>query len=177
MNGTVGVLAGAAPTGSMIVEQADAVPYNWEFKYNNMLKKFPSKYKTAGLGNLRFFGSDQLSQDYVSALAARSTILGDQAVMGKAPLQFGKVPIVDVPLMTVTMGAGKGNDGVLGGGVHADCLLTYANNLVVGIQRALKIEAQREAADESTYWFYTMRVDTAVENVNACVLMEKLIVG
>lgn len=177
MNGTVGVLDGAAPTGSMIVEQAATVPYNWEFKYNNMLKKLPSKYKAAGLGALRFFGSDQLSQDYVSALAARSTILGDQAVLGKAPLQYGEVPIVKVPLMTATMGAGAGNDGVLGGGVHADCLLTYAKNLVVGIQRAIKIESQREAADESTYWFYSMRADTAIENVNACVLMEKLIVG
>ena len=173
MGCTVGGLAGAAPTGSQIVEQASAVPYNWEFKYNNMLKKFPSKYKTVGLANLRFFNSDQVSQDYVSALAARSTVLGDAAVLGQAPMQFGKVPIIGAPLMVPTMSY----NGVLGAGTHADCLLTTKNNLIVGIQRQLKIESQRVAADESTYWYYTMRVDVAIENVEACVLMEKLIIG
>lgn len=156
-----------------IVEQAATVPYNWEFKYNNMLKKLPSKTKKVGLANLRFFGSDQLAQDYVEALAARSTILGDQAVVGKVPLQFGQVPIVPAPLMGTTMSAA----GVLGAGTYADCLLTPKNNLIVGIQRDIKIESERVAADEATYWFYSMRADTAVENVNACVLMEKLIIG
>jgi len=173
LNGTVGILAGAAAAGSKIVEQAAAVPYNWEFKYGNMLKKLDSKYKKVGLANLRFFSSDQIVQDYVNALAARSTILGDQAVLGQAPLQFGQVPIVPAPLMGTTMSAG----GVYGAGTHADCLLTHKSNLIVGIQRDIKIESQRVAADEATYWFYSMRADTAIENVNACVLMEKLIIG
>lgn len=177
LNGTAGTLGTVAPTGSKIVEQAAAVPYNWEFKYGNMLKKLPSKYKKVGLGNLRFFSSDQIVQDYVNALAARSTILGDQAVIGKAPLQFGQVPIVPAPLMGTTMSGGVQGGGVYGGGSHADCLLTPKNNLIVGIQRNIKIESQRVPADEATYWFYSMRADTAIENVNACVLMEKLIVG
>jgi len=154
-----------------IAQQNTNVPYNWEFKYGNMMKKLPSKYKKVGLANLRFFQSDQLAQDYIDALAARSTILGDKAILGQGPLQYGQVPIVPCPLMPVTMSAA----GVLGGGVYGDTLLTPKGNLIVGIQRSLKIESQRVAADEATYWFYSMRADNTIENVNACVLMEKLI--
>jgi len=154
-----------------IAEQNTATPYNWEFKYGNMLKRLPSKYKKVGMANLRFFQSDQLAQDYTNALSARATILGDKAILGQGPLVFGQVPITPCPLMPVTMSSA----GVLGGGAYGDTLLTPKGNLVVGIQRNIKIESQRSAADEATYWFYSLRADCAIENVNACVLLEKLI--
>jgi len=156
--------------GGGIAVQNSSAPYNWEFKYGNMLKILPSKYKMGGLGNLRFVGSDQIEQDYTTALSARSTILGDAAIVGTAPLSYGKVPIASAPLMSTTMSAA----GVHGAGVYSDCLLTPKNNLILGLQREIKIEPQRVAADEATYWFYSMRGDVAVENVNACVLLEKL---
>lgn len=154
-----------------IAEQNSSTPYNWEFKYANMLKKLPSKYKKVGMGNLRFWQSDQLAQDYVNALAARATILGDKAILGQGPLQYGTVPIVQCPSMPMTMDAA----GVLGGGTYGDTLLTPKGNLIIGIQRAIRIESQRVPADEATYWFYSLRADNAIENVNACVLLEKLI--
>lgn len=154
-----------------IAEQNGVAPFNWEFKYGNMLGRFPSQYKKVGLANLRFYNSDAVSQNYIDALAARSTILGDNAILGNAPLQYGKVPITDCPLLPVNMSA----TGVVGGGSFADCLLTPVNNLILGIQRDIKIESQREAADEATYWFYSLRMDNKIENVAACVLMEKLI--
>jgi len=158
-----------AQAGHIAVQNA-AAPYDWEFKYSQMLKRLPSKYKQVGLSNLRFFNSDQITQDYVTALSARNTILGDQAILGSNPIQYGTVPIVSCPNMAMTMSAA----GVLGGGVYGDCLLTPKGNLIIGIQRNIKIEAQRVAADEATYWFYSMRADNAIENVNACVLTEKL---
>ena len=63
-----------------------------------------------------------------------------------------------------------------GGGAYTDSLLTPKGNLILGIQRNIKIESQREAADEATYWFYSLRMDNKIENVAACVLMEKLVV-
>jgi hypothetical protein len=153
-----------------IAEQNASAPYNWEFKYGNMLKNLPSKYKKAGLANLRFFQSDQLVQDYVDALSARATILGDKAILGQGPMQYGQVPVVPCPNMPNTMSEA----GVLGGGTYSDTLLTPKGNLIIGIQRNLKIESQRVAADEATYWFYSMRGDNAIENVNACVLLENL---
>ena len=155
-----------------IAEQNSSTPYNWEFKYGNMLKKLPSKYKRVGMANLRFFQSDQMVQDYVDALSARATILGDKAILGTGPLAYGQVPIVPCPSMPMTMNAA----GVVGavGGVYGDTLLTPKGNLIIGIQRQIKIESQRVAADEATYWFYSIRADNNIENVNACVLMEKL---
>jgi len=154
-----------------IAEQNTSTPYNWEFKYGKMLKKLPSKYKKAGLANLRLFQSDQLVQDYIDALAARSTILGDKAILGQGPLSYGQVPIVPCPNMAMTMSAADR----LGAGQYGDTLLTPKGNLIIGIQRNIKIESQRVAADEATYWFYSMRADNAIENVNACVLLEKLV--
>jgi len=154
-----------------IGEKKTTQPFDWEFKYSMMLKRLPSKYKQVGMKNLRFFHSDQITQDYVNALSARSTILGDQAILGTAPIQYGQVPLVSCPKMAMTMSAA----GVLDAGIYGDCLLTPKGNLILGIYREIKVEAQRVAADEATYWFYTMRADNAIENVNACVLTEKLI--
>jgi len=154
-----------------IATQNTSAPYNWEFKFSKPLKILPSKYKMAGLSNLRFCCNDQVVQDYVDALAARSTILGDQAILGaEKGIKFGQVPIVPCPLIPTTLD----DDGKLGGGSHTEMLLTPKGNLIVGIQREIKIESQREAADEATYWFYSMRADVAVENVNACVLVVEL---
>ncbi|MCK5601948.1 hypothetical protein KAR91_08770 [Candidatus Pacearchaeota archaeon] len=154
---------------------SNAAPYNWDFKYNKILQTLPSKYKVGGLGNLSFYNSDQVTQNYIEALSARSTILGDNAVLGAAPMQYGRVPITDCPNMPITMAGDTQATEASTGGAYTDVLLTPNGNLIIGIQRDIKIEAQREAADESTYWFYTMRVDVAIENINACVLTRKLL--
>ena len=154
-----------------IATQNTSAPYNWEFKFSKPLKTLPSKYKMAGLSNLRFCCNDQIVQDYIDALAARSTVLGDQAILGaEKGLKFGQVPIVPCPLIPTTLS----DDGKLGGGSHTELLLTPKGNLIVGIQREIKIESKREAADEATYWYYSMRADVAIENPNACVLVVEM---
>ncbi len=153
-----------------------SAPYLWDFKYNKILSSLASKYKVGGLANLAFYNSDQVTQNYVEALSARSTVMGDNAILGKGELQFGRVPIVDCPNMSITMAGGTQATEVSTGGAYTDCLLTPNGNLIIGIQRDIRIESQREAADEATYWFYSMRAVPAIENINACVLTRKLIV-
>lgn len=161
------------PSRIAMVEKT--APYNWEFKYDKVLSTLDSKYKTGGLANLAFYNSDKVSQNYIEALSARSTILGDSAILGKAALQYGLVPIVSCPNMPITMDGGAQATEASTGGDYTDCLLTPNGNLIIGIQRDIKIESQREAADEATYWFYSMRVVPAIENINACVLLRKLV--
>jgi len=156
-----------------IAEQDGSAPYGIEFKYADMLKALPSKYKRVGLNNLRFFNSDVVTQDYFELMKERNTNLGDQAILGNVPHQYGKVPIVDCPLLPLDLDA----SGVLGGGSYTDSILTPKGNLIVGIHRALKIESERSAFDEGTYWVYTMRLDFAIENVEAIVMTEKLTHG
>lgn len=158
----------------MIAEQNAAAPYNWEFKYAQMIKNMPAKYKAnTGLANMVFLNSDLVTQDYITALSARATGLGDGVFMGKVSPQYGRVPIVDVPLMPHDLGTDTltpDYHGIIGVGSYTDVLLIPKNNLIIGMQKDIKIEAQRSAADECWYYFYTMKVALAIENVNACVL-------
>ena len=156
-----------------IAEQDPNQPYNWEFKYARMLKNMPAKYKMQGLGNFVFLNSDLVTQDYITALSARATALGDAVFTGQITPQYGRVPIVDVPLMPHDLG----NDalavdyhGIIGIGDYTDVLLIPKGNLSVGMQKEIKMEPHRSAADEATYYFYTMKVALAIENVHACVL-------
>ncbi|MBA7555496.1 hypothetical protein ES705_48160 [subsurface metagenome] len=156
-----------------IAEQNSSAPYNWEFKFNKARRVLPARYKKEGLANLRYFTNDQVDQDYIDALSARNTNLGDLAVTGKAPIQSGLIPIVSCPLMANDLDA----DGKLAGGSYTDCLLTHKDNLIVGIYKEIQIETERQAADRATYFYYTLRADLAVENVNAVVLIKNLITG
>jgi hypothetical protein len=157
-----------------IAEQNHSAPYNWEFKYHQMLKAMPARYKANnGLANMAFLNSDLVTQDYLGALSARGTVLGDAIFLGTAQPQYGRVKILDVPLMPTTLSDGGGDD-ILGAGDYTDVLLIPKNNLIIGIQRDIRIESKREAADEATYVFYSMRVDLAIENVNAVVLLRCL---
>lgn len=162
--------------GGRIAMVSSSAPYNWDFKYNKILQSLASKYKTGGLANLAFYNNDQVTQNYIEALSARSTVMGDNAILGKAELQYGMVPIVSCPNMPITMDGGTQATEKCTTGAYTDVLLTPNGNLIIGIQRDIKIESQREAADEATYWFYSMRVTPAIENINACVLCRKLIV-
>jgi hypothetical protein len=162
----------------LIAEQDEAAPYNWEFKYARLIKNMPAKYKQAfGLKNFVFLNSDLVTQDYIEALSARSTALGDAVFTGAAKPAYGNVPIVDVPLMPADLGAdGNAVDdfGIIGGGSYTDVLFTYKGNLIIGMQKDIKIEPQRSASDECTYYFYTMKVALAIENVNAIVFLKCL---
>jgi len=159
-----------------IAEHDASAPYDWEFKYGKVLKEMPSKYKAMnGLANMAFLNSDLVTQDYIDALSARNTALGDGIFTGAIPTAYGKVKIIDVPLMPVTLGdPNAGKDGVLDAGIYTDVVLTHKGNLITGIQREIKIESERKAADECTYVFYTIKTDFKVENVDACVLLRCL---
>jgi len=233
-------------TNGYIAEHTGDAPFDWEFKFSKALKSLPSKYKRLGLANFRFFMNDQLVQDYIDALAARATVLGDKAILGDGAIQYGKVPIVSAPLFPtdlpvfVTGGGDTTVDADSAAGqkvlnvaatdnftvgdyvwIHkdaleykseigeiasieagvsltlvdnlewlhegtdaepvqevtldgSDCILTHKNNLIIGLQRDIKMETQREAAEESTYFFYSIRSDIAIENLNACVFIKNL---
>ena len=162
----------------MIAEQDPVAPYNWEFKYARAIKNMPAKYKNRfGLKNFVFMNSDLVTQDYIEALSARSTALGDAVFTGAAKPAYGMVPIVDVPLMPTNLGAdGQGVDdyGIIGQGDYTDVILTYKGNFIIGLQKDIKMEPQRSAADECTYYFYTMKAALAIENVNAIVFIKCL---
>jgi len=157
-----------------IAEQDTNAPYNWEFKYHQMIKNMPSQYKANnGLKNMVFMNSDLVTMDYLAALSARATLLGDSIFTGQGITVYHKVPIIDVPLMPTDLGTAT-TYGTIGAGAYTDVIMTPKNNLVIGIQREIRMETQRVAADEATYLFYSIRFDVAIENVNAIVFLRCL---
>jgi len=158
----------------------NAISGVWEIKFAKMMGTLPSKYKASGLGSLRFFCNDIVENDYIEALSARSTVLGDNAIMGNVALKYGKVPIASVPQMPTTYAAVDGtNDGLeeYGSGAYTDCILTHKENFIIGMQRILRMESQRVAADEATYMFYGMRFDVTIQNPEAAVFLANLTHG
>lgn len=160
-----------------IVEQDSNAPYNQEYKFAKMLQYYPSEYKMGGLSKLRFFVNDQIALNYIEALSDRATALGDAIITGKQQLSYGTVPIVQCPLMPTVMeiyAAGQKENYDATNGDLTDCLLTHENNLIVGIQRKITMESERSAADEANYFFFSLRVDVAIEDVYACLLTKRL---
>jgi len=159
------------------IAERNATSGVWEFKFAKMLSSLPSKYKVGGLSNLRFFCNDIVVSDYIEALSARGTVMGDNAILGKAPLSFGTVPIISVPLMPTTYATGSAGTEECTGGAYTDVVLTTASNFIIGLHRSLKLESQRQAADEANYVYYTIRADIKVENPEAAVVLHNLTHG
>jgi hypothetical protein len=162
----------------MIVEQDPNPPYNLEIKYHRMIKNMPSQYKQdPGLGNMVFLNSDLVTQDYLESLSQRiGSALADAVILGKQEAVYGKVPIIDVPLMPTNLGQDADlTFGLVGGNAYTDVLLTPKNNLIVGMQLDVKIETERSAKDQATYVYYTMRATAAIENVDAIVFLNCLL--
>jgi hypothetical protein len=151
---------------------------DWEFKFAKMLAVMPPKYKLVGLKNLRFFCNDIIPNDYAEALAKRATILGDKALLGEADLPYRTVPIASVPLMPITYVAVDGNldgqedyEAEESDNKYGDVILTPKNNFIIGIQKELTLESKRAPEDQAQYVFYNLKIDIAVENPEAAVIL------
>jgi len=162
-----------------IAEQSAAAPYLWEYKYSKMLQYMPSVYKRLGLANFRFFNSDQITDNYMAALEARGVLPSNTGLDAALPEKYRLVPIVSMPLMPTTMKIDTTDaqkEALKSDGTMTDALLTWNQNLVVGIQREIKVEPARSAADEATIFFYSLRMDVAIEDIHGCVFLKRLLV-
>jgi len=158
-------------TGQHIAEQAASGAYNIEYKHRGMLKNLDSKYKLNNMRkSLRFFANDDVVEDYVWGLQQMGVQVSAELITGAENPPYRKIPMVAVPQMPTEITS----DAVLTGGEYTDCLLTHAGNIVIGIQRQLKMEPERSARDEGNYFFFSIRFDLKIFNPNACVLLENL---
>jgi len=68
-------------------------------------------------------------------------------------------------------------DGKLGGNVCGDVILTPKDNFIIGIQKELTLESKRAPEDQAQYVFYNLKIDIAVENPEAAVILVNLFHG
>lgn len=106
----------------------------WEFKFAEMLKAMPNKYKR-NLSELRFMLAPAMAEDYVNVLASRGTILGDKAILTEGPTIYKAVKLAEFPLLPTDLG-------VPASGVHGES--TVDVNSAAG-QKVLSVAAPTAA--------------------------------
>lgn len=159
-----------ADSGNAIDTSGDADRFIERAKFSRLLKTLPSKYKGVNRKNLRFIVASDIEQDYADTMAARESALGDAAAMGSIDLAYRKIPIVPVALLPTNLPESETpveNDATF-------ILLTDYNNLIIGIQRDIRIETQREARLRATDFVMTLRVDIQLENPEAAAVYDLL---
>lgn len=115
----------------------------------DMLKAMPSPFlrdKSA----LRFMTSVDAEIDYRDSLSNRFTATGDRALDGAAPVGYGGVPVMDVPLFPENLGAGADETNVL---------LLDPKNVNVGIWRQIQIETDKDIQAGKVIIVVTLRAD------------------
>lgn len=109
--------------------------------FPGMLALMPNQFKR-NKSDMRFYCSSNVSEAYIRSVATRATDLGDDALTTGRAVKYLGIQLFPVEYLP---------DDVI--------ILTNKNNLVSGIQRAMKVYSQfNQKKDETEYTMY-MRVD------------------
>jgi len=124
-----------------------------------MIQSMPSAYYR-GAKNLGFFTSKNAVIDYVDGLSNRQTPFGDQALTKVAPADYIGLGIVPIPLFPENLGAGTNMTAVL---------LTDPKNIVIGMQRQIKLETAKDISAREYIIVATLRFDVKFRHEPAVV--------
>ena len=94
-----------------------------------------------------------MENDYRNALRARQTTVGDAAQVRAGAVAYKGIPVVAAANM-----------------VNGQAMLVQSDNLVYGVFREVKIEADRVAKARKTDFVLSMRADCHFENEDAVVV-------
>jgi len=167
----------ADTTADYVAEQSTSAPYGIEFKVARMIEAIPNEYAKY-INEFRFFMNPRTWRNHKLYVSKLATQLGDMGVLGTLKDEVEGIPVVQAPLMPLTMeiyAAGQHENYDVDNGTLADVLLTPPNNLIVNFQRNLFMEPSRSAEDRATYFYYTIRTGMAIEDVHKCVLLKRLV--
>jgi hypothetical protein len=161
-----------------IVEFDSSAPYHPEFKFDLMMTHLPNEYWSYGPDNFRLFLNPRIFRRYQMGQRRVLTELGDSAIVGGGADQFAGAKFVQCPQMSLTMevnasDAQKENHDATNGTL-TDVMLTWRDNIAIGIQLNLVMETERSARDRGTYFYWTIRTDVKVMDVHGVVLLKRL---
>jgi len=115
------------------------------------LKTMPNKY-LRNRAAMRFYVSPNSEVEYADSLANRETPLGDRKVVGWMPNYAYGIPVEPVALMA-----------------DDQYLFTFPKNMILGIQRQIMIETDRDIRARVLIVVLTMRLDLKYEEEDAVV--------
>lgn len=119
--------------------------------------------------NLTTLGSSGAPEDIASGIL-RGNQAGPQGQGGGSyPFAFG-IPIFEVPLfkedLTVPASVGTGN--------HGYVELTFPNNRIVGVKRAVQVYSQFAQKKDTTEYTVFTRIGVQIENLDAFVVVKDI---
>lgn len=119
--------------------------------FSNVIKALPTRFRR-NRATMRYFVPMDVEQDYRLNVAGRGSDLGDQVLTGRAALPVFGVPIDGVALMPA-----------------ANMIFTNPQNIVVGIQRNIRLETDRDITTREIIIVVTARIDVVMEDEEAAV--------
>lgn len=122
--------------------------------FKTAIQYMPTKY-LRNIGLMNYYTSHHVETEYRDSLASRATDLGDEKVTGRTPCYAYGIKLDPCALMP-----------------NNKLALTYANNIVWGIQRDIMIETDRDIRKRVLIIVLTMRCDVKLEQPDACVVVE-----
>lgn len=118
------------------------------------IQYMPTQY-LRNLSMMRFYTSHDVETEYRDSLATRLTDLGDEKIIGRTPCYAYGVPVVPCAMVPSNK-----------------VILTYPNNIIMGIQRDITIETDRDIRSRVLIIVLTIRCDVKLEQDDACVVLE-----
>lgn len=115
------------------------------------IKAMPNKYMR-NRSAMRFYVSPDVETEFADTLANRETALGDRKVTGLSPNYVYGVPVSPVALMP-----------------NNSYIFTYPKNMIMGIQRQIMIETDRDIRARVLVVVLTLRLDFKYEEEDATV--------
>jgi hypothetical protein len=140
---------------SHVVDYSATMPQITRAVFKAGIKAMPNKY-LRNRPALRFYTSADAHVEYIDSLAGRETALGDSRITNKRfyPRQevaYG-VPVVPAALMP-----------------DSNYLFTWPKNLILGVQRQIMIESDRDIRARVLIVVLTMRIDVQYEEEDSVV--------
>jgi hypothetical protein len=123
------------------------------------LKAMPNKY-LRNRSAMRFYTSPHAEIDFADSLANRETPFGDAKITGWTPNYAFGVPVRPAALMP-----------------NENFLFTYPQNMIMGVQRKIMIETDRDIRARVLIVVLTLRIDVKYEEEDAVVKGEGVNVG
>lgn len=124
--------------------------------FNAAILALPAKYRR-DISAFRFFLSPNAKQTWKNQVATRQTNLGDVALQGQIDVAAHGVPLVGVPLMPSGLG-----------------IFTDPRNLIMGVQREVMMEADRDIENQVMKFVFSARVDFQIEEEDMTVKLTNL---
>lgn len=127
-------------------------------------KSIPQQYRKRKL-EYRMLTADDATIDYGDSYVNRIGDAGDNALRNGEDLTYSKIPIVGVPAYPNNLGADDD---------ETEVLCVRLKNLVLGVQRDVRMEPFRDPRARQTVFIYTLRRASQVVNADESSLIDQV---